>query len=230
MPKVLYGHREIEYSIEHKDGLKSHYVSVDRKNGVVLRGAEIDDAKAAQLILKKARWIINKQNLVASIAPTDIVTGARMAYLGRKYYTQVIVDTSIQKPTVEFNHSKFTFRVPHQDDQQEKLRSVLDEFYRSKAKEKIAPRVGRWSRELRLPYNELKFQLLEKRWGSCTPTNNIIINIECIKLPFSLIDYLIVHELVHTKVKSHSKEFWAELSKHMPKWKELDEQMQGMHF
>jgi len=74
----------------------------------------------------------------------------------------------------------------------------------------------------------LKIRKLEKRWGSCTVSNNIIINLESIKLPFSLIDYLIVHELVHTKVKNHSKEFWSELSKHIPNWKELDDKMYGM--
>ncbi|WP_394701138.1 M48 family metallopeptidase [uncultured Draconibacterium sp.] len=66
------------------------------------------------------------------------------------------------------------------------------------------------------------------RLGSCTPTNNILINIDAIKLPFSLIDYLIVHEFVHTQIKNHSKEFWAELSKHISNWKELDEKTYGM--
>lgn len=228
MPKVLYGDRPIEYTIDIKDGLKSHYVSVDRVNGVVLKGAEIKEDKADQLILKKARWIINKQDLVASIAPTDIVTGSRISYLGRKYYTEVHVTNDQLKTKVEFNHSKFIFKVSNEEVDQEELTSSLVEFYRSKAKEKITPRVKNWSKKLNLPYHELKFQLLEKRWGSCTPSNNIIINVEAIKLPFSLIDYLIVHELVHTKVKSHSKEFWSELAKHMPKWRELDKRIEGL--
>ncbi|SFE07263.1 Protein of unknown function DUF45 [Spirosoma endophyticum] len=64
---------------------------------------------------------------------------------------------------------------------------------------------------------------MSKRWGSCTRTNAIILNPDLIKLPYTLIDYVIVHELCHTKVKSHAKEFWAELSHYMPNWRELDE-------
>ncbi|MFT7604393.1 MAG: putative metal-dependent hydrolase [Saprospiraceae bacterium] len=108
------------------------------------------------------------------------------------------------------------------------LKSAFDQFFQDKAIENISPRVRKWSKITGLEYSLLKFMKLEKRWGSCTPSNNIIINIEAVKLPFSLIDYLIVHELVHTKVKSHSKEFWAELSKYIHNWKELDERMYGM--
>jgi predicted metal-dependent hydrolase len=49
-----------------------------------------------------------------------------------------------------------------------------------------------------------------------------------IKLPYTLIDYLLVHELVHTKEKNRSKAFWAELAKHMPQWRALDEQVYGL--
>ena len=69
---------------------------------------------------------------------------------------------------------------------------------------------------------------MDKRWGSCTPGNIIHINIDAVRLPYTLIDYLVVHELVHTTHKNHSKDFWAELSKHLPNWKDLDEQMLGM--
>jgi len=118
--------------------------------------------------------------------------------------------------------------LPEGKSSQPEIKEAFDSFLREKAKEKITPRVVRWSKETGLQYNELKFMKLDKRWGSCTPSNNIIINIDAVKLPFSLIDYLIVHELVHTKVKNHSKEFWAEVSRYIVNWKELDENMYGM--
>ena len=108
------------------------------------------------------------------------------------------------------------------------MKQAFETFFRAKAKEKIKPRIKKLSKSTGLEYAGLKIRKLEKRWGSCTASNKIIINLEAIKLPYSLIDYLIVHELVHTKFKNHSKEFWAELSKHIPNWKELDEKMYGM--
>lgn len=228
MFEVNYGSRTIEYAIEKKSGLKSHYISVDKNHGVVLKGEAVDEETAKKLILKKARWIINKQALVQAIGVDDIVTGSRLPYLGRKYYTEVFVDESHDRVTVEFNESKFKFTVPSKDIDQTILRETLGEFYREKAKEKIIPRLKKWSSKTGFGYNELKFQFLQKRWGSCTPSNNIVINIDAIKLPFTLIDYLLVHELVHTVEKNHSKKFWALLSKHMPDYQELDKKMFGV--
>jgi predicted metal-dependent hydrolase len=88
--------------------------------------------------------------------------------------------------------------------------------------------VENWSEKTGLEYNLLQFRKQTKRWGSCTPRNNIVINTEAIKLPFSLIDYLIVHELCHVKHKDHSKDFWAEVAKYVRNCKELDDRMKGM--
>jgi predicted metal-dependent hydrolase len=208
MPEALYGHRIIKYTIEEKSGLKSHYISVDKQRGVVLKGSSLSGAKAEQMILKKARWIINKMSLVQAIEEGDIVTGTRLPYLGKRYYVEVFKSDKVEYSSISFNHSKFKFIVPSNDYDQVELKSVLQEFYKEKAIEKMTPRL--------------------KKWGSCTPDNNIVINIDAIKLPFTLIDYLLVHELVHTKEKNHSKSFWAELSKHIPNWKELDDQMYGV--
>ena len=228
MPNVQYGHKTIEYSVLEKEGLKSHYISVDRGKGVVLKGQPISDEKAQKLILKKAKWILDKLDLVSSIGDDDIVTGSRIQYLGRKYYVEVFINNDKDEVQIDFTESKFKVSLPKLLNNQRELQQAFETFFREKAKEKIAPRIRKWSKVTGLEFRDLKIRKLDKRWGSCTAANNIIINLEAIKLPFSLIDYLIVHELVHTKVKNHSKEFWAELSKHIPNWKELDEKMYGM--
>jgi len=227
MRKVAYGNKIIEYSIQVKNGLKSHYITVERGHGVVLKGESVSEEKSQKLILKKAKWILDKLDLVEAIEDGDIVTGSRIQYLGRKYYTQLIKDVSVKSVAIHFNESKFKISVP-ENYTQEDIHKSLHRFFKIKAEEKLTPRIKKWSKETGLEYQKLRFQKLEKRWGSCTPNNHIILNIDAVKLPWTLIDYLIVHELTHTKIKNHSKEFWAELSKHLPNWKQLDEKVQIM--
>ena len=228
MPRVQYGNKTIDYTVLINDGLKSHYISVERGVGVTLKGKQLPVEKADSLVLKKAKWIIEKLNLVQLIGEDDIVTGSRVQYLGRKYYVEVFVTSEYDKIVIDFTESKFKVHTPQRLNNQENLKEAFELFFKAKAKEKITPRVRKWAKETGLEFNELKFINLEKRWGSCTPSNNIIINIDAILLPYTLIDYLIVHELSHTKIKNHSKEFWAEVSKHISNWKELDEKMYGM--
>lgn len=229
MPSVQYGGRIIEYEIVEKPNLKSHYITVEKGKGVILKGEKVTILEADKLVAKKARWIIKKLELVESLTQSDIVTGSRIQYLGRRYYTQLVYDENAKRSTVHFNESKFIITIPSRtNDIQSEIHDALDIFFRQRAKDKIAQRVSKWSKLTGLNYNQLKFQKLEKRWGSCTNTDNILINYLAIKLPFSLIDYLIVHELCHTVEKSHSKRFYSILSKHLTNWKRLDEKMWGM--
>lgn len=228
MPKVKYGDRVIEYSFLEKNNLKSHYITVEKGQGVVLKGKAIPEDQAQQLILKKAKWIIDKLDLVQSIDDEDIVTGSRIQYLGRKYYVELIIDNSKKVVWIDFNESKFKVYLPEKLNHQSAIKSAFNIYLIIKAKEKITPRIQKWSKKTGLSYKDIRFRRLTKQWGSCTPQNTIIINTEAIKLPYTLIDYLIVHELCHTQIKNHSKKFWAELSKYIPQWRELDEKMQGM--
>lgn len=228
MLSVQYGSKTIAFTFREMEHLKAHYITVQKGEGVVLKGKTVSDEHARKLILKKAKWILDKLELVKAIGDDAIVTGSRVQYLGRRYYVEVFVETDRAVTEIDFTESKFKVYLPKGKNNQAEIVEAFAVFLREKAIEKITPRVIKWSKETGLEYNELKFMKLEKRWGSCTPGNNIIINVDAVKLPYSLIDYLIVHELVHTKIKNHSKEFWAEVSKHTPNWKELDEKMWGM--
>jgi predicted metal-dependent hydrolase len=229
MPIIYYGKQGIVYTIHINSKLKSHYISVDKDHGVILKGIAITPEKADQLILKKARWILDKLSKLKDVNLDDIVTGSRIPYLGKRFYTSVFAKKDLEKAYVEFNYSKFKIYVnPDWDNPQDHIKAALDLFYKQKADEKISPRIERLSKKTKLEFNTLKYKKLAKKWGNCSPDNTIVINYEAVKLPFQLIDYLIIHELCHTKVKNHSKEFWALVSKHLPNYKTLDEKMSGM--
>lgn len=230
MREIKYGNKTIEYSILEKEGLKSHYITVEKGKGVILKGKPIPIEKSDKLIAKKAKWIIDKLELVKSIGEDEIVTGSRIQYLGRRYYVEIFINSDIETIEIDFTESKFKILTPKSLNTQSNLIEAFETFFTYKAEEKILPRLKKWSKKTGLNYEKIQFRKMEKQWGSCSPNNAITINIESIKLPCSLIDYLLVHELVHTKIKNHSKEFWAELSKHIPNWRELDARMYGMKF
>ena len=68
------------------------------------------------------------------------------------------------------------------------------------------------------------------RWGSCSAKNNINLNINLVRLPDELIDYTILHELVHTRVKNHSRRFWDQMDKLLGDAKKLDRKLSEYSF
>jgi len=64
-------------------------------------------------------------------------------------------------------------------------------------------------------YNKVFIRNQKTRWGSCSNLNNINLNINLTSLTQELMDYVILHELVHTQIKNHSKKYWARLDKYV---------------
>jgi predicted metal-dependent hydrolase len=89
----------------------------------------------------------------------------------------------------------------------------LPEIDRAEARKKLTHRLNELSRRYGFTCNRLFIRNQKTRWGSCSVRNNISLNMKLLRLPQELIDYVILHELVHTREKNHSKVFWAELNK-----------------
>ena len=90
---------------------------------------------------------------------------------------------------------------------------------------KITTRLGQLAAEYGFTYNKVSVRNLKSRWGSCSEKNNISLNVKLARLPQKLVDYLILHELTHTRVKSHGKAFWGCLEALIPGAKELDSRL-----
>lgn len=74
-------------------------------------------------------------------------------------------------------------------------------------------------------YESASVRQLKGRWGSCTSKQHITLNCYLMQLPIELIDYVIYHELAHTRAMNHGADFWSELETHLPNARELRKQM-----
>jgi predicted metal-dependent hydrolase len=87
---------------------------------------------------------------------------------------------------------------------------------RATARAILTARLNYLSRKHGLGYNRVFIRDQKTKWGSCSLSNNINLNVRLVSLPEKLMDYVILHELVHTRFKNHGTDFWAELDGAVP--------------
>jgi predicted metal-dependent hydrolase len=98
-------------------------------------------------------------------------------------------------------------------------------FNKTKARATVTERFNYLADKYGFIFNRLFIRNQKTRWGSCSEKNNINLNINLARLTEELMDYVILHELAHLKIKNHSKQFWSELDKYVGNAKELDEKL-----
>jgi predicted metal-dependent hydrolase len=106
-------------------------------------------------------------------------------------------------------------------------RIKLESIDTDKARPKLEERIKKLAQKYKFTFNKLSIKNQKTRWGSCSLKNNINLNARLLHLPSELIDYVILHELVHTKVKNHSKEFWSTLDRLVGDAKFYDKQLRS---
>jgi predicted metal-dependent hydrolase len=84
---------------------------------------------------------------------------------------------------------------------------------RAEARRILANRVAELARAHGFEYNRVFVKNQRTLWGSCSARNNINLNVNLLRLPNELRDYVILHELVHTRHKNHSRAFWDEMNR-----------------
>ncbi|HEY3488753.1 MAG TPA: SprT family zinc-dependent metalloprotease [Candidatus Deferrimicrobiaceae bacterium] len=105
----------------------------------------------------------------------------------------------------------------------ERVRHQLDRWYREQAEVVFGERLAAGHRLLAgegISYPELRIRKMTSRWGSCSLQGRINLNLWLVQAPVDCIDYVVVHELCHFKVKSHGPKFWRMVGRYMPDYAE----------
>ncbi len=114
----------------------------------------------------------------------------------------------------------FNFERPKMSDDELK-------FLRKRAKNYLPQRTRFLAEKYGFQIGRIALRNQKTRFGSCSFRNNINLNINLMNYDYDVIDYVIIHELAHTRVKNHSKDFWLEVEKYCPNYKELRKRLKS---
>lgn len=170
-----------------------------------------------RFIEEKKSWITKKQEhfreLGAKFNPKQFIVGEEFHLAGKIYTLDVIPGA---RPKVIITNGS-VLQITSSCMKNPEL--YIERFYKQQAKELIGPRVYKIASGFGYKYSSIKITGAKSRWGSCSHSGSLNFSWRLVMMPPEMIDYVIVHELVHLEIKNHSKRFYSRVTEIMPDYK-----------
>jgi predicted metal-dependent hydrolase len=200
--------------------LKTSEVIVDEK-GVVLRvPLGKPESQIQELLHKKANWIFQKkqryETLTRNIKKSSFIIGSTLPYLGKEY--PIVKSNQNGNEHIQLRGGKFF--ISTNDLSRSNISSMYQKWLKQKSEKIFGHKVVEYSEKLKVKPHKIIVKNLKNRWGSVTRQGILNLNVNLLKAPNEIINYVIIHELCHLIFKQHSHHFWNLLKKVMPGYKE----------
>ena len=171
--------------------------------------------------ISKLGWIRDQQTKLLAQAretPRQFVERETHHLWGRRYLLSVIEKNA--KPAVTHSHRRITLAV-RPGSTLAKREKVMNEWHRALLHQAVPALIVKWEAKLGVKVSGYFLQRMKTKWGSCSPrAGNIRLNTELVKKPKDLLEYVVVHEMLHLVAPTHSERFVALLQQHYPTWRE----------
>jgi predicted metal-dependent hydrolase len=99
-------------------------------------------------------------------------------------------------------------------------RAVSESDSRIRARELVSEVAEREAASLAVTYKRIRIGSQRTLWGSCSPIGTLSFNWKLVLAPFDVLDYVVVHELCHLRVRNHSRRFWSMVEQRRPQWRQ----------
>lgn len=182
----------------------------------------------AEKVRQRGDWIMRQQRTLEQylphLPPHRYISGETLRYLGRQYRLKVL---EAEEERVKLVAGWLRVYTPDSA-RAEQVEALVQGWYRQQAQrvfpERLAALQPRFA-QLALPPVHLKIRRMKTRWGSCSTSGTVTLNLKLMQVPKRCIDYVIVHELCHLLEHNHSPAFYHLLDRTMPDWRERREEL-----
>ncbi|MBT6045564.1 MAG: M48 family metallopeptidase [Candidatus Scalindua sp.] len=216
-----------EYKVIRTNRRKTASISVKDEVVSILVPENIPDEKVQAILSKKSRWIKDKLNYYqgtrSSSKGKDYVSGEGFPYLGRNYRLKIL---SGKLSGVWFKDGRLVVQIPKNFTQSRRVKIIkefLEEWYQERALFKLKEKARRLSRKVGVAPKAIGIKSYKGRWAGCSKSHEVFFNWNIIMAPNRVVDYVVIHELVHLIHHDHSKEYWKKLKAVFPDYLECKE-------
>lgn len=215
MPFFQFGSRTIQYEITRSERRKTVSISVNQQGVKVIAPSTAEDQTIEQLLQRKGAWIrtqlLHFEEMKQDSLQRKFVSGEKLPYLGRQYRLKVFKTAEAEAPKLSFYQGQFRAELPLEVTEQQ-YRDMIMPLYIDWIKHRgcalAKDRIKKFTIKFSRQPNAIIIKDQDQRWGSCTPAGHILLNWRIFLAPASIVDYVLVHELVHMQHMNHSKDYW----------------------
>ena len=153
-----------------------------------------------------------------------MVSGESHYFLGRRYRLRVVAGDGPVGVVIP-NTTTLELRVRPKSGVEARQR-VLMSWYREQLNKMLPPMLAKWQKRLGVEISAFGIKKMKTKWGTCTvDARRIWINLELAKKSADCVEYVVLHELVHLRVKHHDDQFVGIMDKQLPRWRSLREEL-----
>lgn len=190
-------------------------------------GTRLEVARA--YAISKLAWIRRQQAQLQEQAretPRQFVTRESHDIWGRRYLLNVVQQDT--PPSVKMDHRHITLSVRSRTDAARRA-AIYQSWQRTLLHQAIPPLIEHWEQRIGVKVTGYFLQRMKTKWGSCNHARaHIRLNTELVKKPRDLLEYVIVHEMIHLIEPTHSERFIALLDQHYPAWRDARAELNAL--
>ena len=225
---IVWGSKRLPYTIRRSTRRrKTVAVTVEPTGSVLVIAPErLATARLDAIVTRKAEWIVRRlrraEGQAPPASPREFVSGESVLYLGRHYRLKVDPHATGE---AKLRGGWLHVPVLGETQQTAHVRATLVSWFRRHAVERLPERVEAWRSKVGTPVPRVIVADQQKRWGSCNQRGTIRLNWRIIQAPMRLVDYVVVHELVHLRHRGHSRSYWQAVGRVMPDYERRREEL-----